>query len=163
LADKGSGPLLSRAPTESDLVRIARSLNAEGVSYAVIGGFAMIHYGYVRATMDIDLLVRPEPENIERIRRALSILEDKAVLDVRPDDVKQYNVVRVADEVVIDLLAQACEVTLTDVAAEIEMEVVHGVAIPFLSPKALLMTKQTPRDKDALDRLFLQELLANDP
>ena len=160
MENQGGSPLLARAPTEADLVRIARSLNAEGASYVVIGGFAMIHHGYVRTTMDIDLLVAPEPDNIERIRRALLILEDQAVLEVMPDDVSRYNVVRVADEVVIDLLAQACEVTLKDVAADIELDVVQGVAIPYLSPKALLLTKQTLRDKDVSDRLFLQELLA---
>lgn len=64
----------------------------------------MIHYGYARATMDIELLVRPDPENIERIRRTLSILEDHAVLDVKPDYISRYDVVRAADEVVIDLL-----------------------------------------------------------
>ena len=92
------GPLLARAPTQADVARIARSLNEHGVKYAVIGGFAMIHHGFVRATMDIDLLVAPDPGNIQRLREALSILEDKAVLQIAPDDVQKYTVVRVADE-----------------------------------------------------------------
>lgn len=155
-----SGPLLARAPTEADLARIAQSLNQHGVKYAVIGGFAMIHHGFVRATMDIDLLVAPDPENIERLRDALSILEDKAVLEMTPDDVRKYTVVRVADEVVIDLLALACSVSLNDVASDIETANVQGIEIPYLSPEALLRTKQTLRDKDVLDRLFLEELIA---
>jgi hypothetical protein len=97
--------------------------------------------------MDIDRLVRPEPEKIERIRRALTILEDHAVLDVMPDDVSRYSIVRVADEVVIDLLGQAGEVKLDDVATEIEIGFIQAVPIAYLSPKALLMTKQTLRDK----------------
>lgn len=132
-----SGPLLARAPTEADLARIARSLN----EYAVIGGFAMIHHGFIRATMDIDLLVAPDSGNIERLRDALSILEDKAVLELAPDDVRTYTVVRVADEVVIDLLALACGVSLSDVASDIEIAKVQGIDVPYLSPQALLRTK----------------------
>ncbi len=109
--------------------------------------------------MDIDLLVAPDPENIERLRDALSILEDKAVLEMTPDDVRKYTVVRVADEVVIDLLALACSVSLNDVASDIEIANVQGIEIPYLSPEALLRTKQTLRDKDVLDRLFLEELV----
>jgi len=30
-------------------------MNASGAAYVVIGGFALIHYGFVRGTGDIDL------------------------------------------------------------------------------------------------------------
>lgn len=162
MEDSRSGALLARAPTEADLARIARSLNEHAVKYAVIGGFAMIHHGFVRATMDIDLLVAPDSDNVDRLRRALAILEDKAALEVAPDDVQKYTIVRVADEVVIDLLGQACGVTLSDVSGDIETAEVQGVEVPYLTPKALWRTKQTVRDKDALDRLFLEELIAAD-
>jgi hypothetical protein len=36
------------------------ALNAAGVDYALCGGLAVVVYGYVRATKDIDLLVRSE-------------------------------------------------------------------------------------------------------
>jgi predicted nucleotidyltransferase len=41
------------------------------VRFAVCGGFAVAHYGYVRATMDFDLLVAPDEENAKRIMAAL--------------------------------------------------------------------------------------------
>ena len=41
------------------------------VQFAVCGGFAVAHYGYVRATMDFDLLVLPDEENARRIMAAL--------------------------------------------------------------------------------------------
>jgi len=36
-----------------------------------------------------------------------------------------------------------------------------GVPIPFASPRLLLRMKQTGREKDALDLLFLRELLSD--
>ena len=42
------------------LRRLARRLREEKLPYAVIGGMAVVEYGYIRATQDIDLLMRPE-------------------------------------------------------------------------------------------------------
>jgi hypothetical protein len=49
------------------LVEFAR----ENVSYAVIGGYAVGHHGKPRATKDLDLLVSPSGNNLERVARAL--------------------------------------------------------------------------------------------
>jgi hypothetical protein len=66
----------SRIPTIEDLAALCHNLNTHEVKYVVIGGLAVIHFGYIRATGDIDLLVEDSPENIERLRKALSYLPD---------------------------------------------------------------------------------------
>jgi len=43
----------------------------ENVSYAVIGGYAVGHHAKPRATKDLDLLVSPSGDNLERVARAL--------------------------------------------------------------------------------------------
>jgi hypothetical protein len=43
----------------------------EKVSYAVIGGYAVGHHAKPRATKDLDLLVSPSGDNLERVARAL--------------------------------------------------------------------------------------------
>ncbi|HEY3235255.1 MAG TPA: nucleotidyl transferase AbiEii/AbiGii toxin family protein [Polyangiaceae bacterium] len=156
--DESGSAKRARIPTNADLARIARSLNQHGVKYAVIGGFAVIHHGFVRATNDIDLLVDASPENVERLRAALSILEDQAALDLDPNDVAKYNVVRVADEVVVDVIGSAAGVRLAELVS-IEYAEIDGVSVPYPSPADLLRTKQTVRDRDALDRQFLEALL----
>jgi hypothetical protein len=162
MAHGPGGEKRARVPTEADLRRIAARLNDLGARYAVIGGFAMIHHGFARATMDLDLLVDARPENVERIRQGLSILEDQAVLELAPDELEKYAVVRVADEIVVDLLSSACGVTYDDLRDEIEWAELGGIDVPYASPAALLRTKQTVRDKDVLDRLFLEKLLAEE-
>lgn len=47
----------SRAPELEDLLSLCKALNDSGVRYVLIGGFAVILQGFVRATKDIDLLV----------------------------------------------------------------------------------------------------------
>lgn len=157
--DDGAG-LESRPPLLEDLLTICRALNERGARYIVVGGMAVIHAGFIRATEDIDLLVDASPENFERIQEALSVLPDKAVREVRLTDLDRYVVVRVADEVVVDLMKSACGVDYAEAKEEIERAVIHGVEVPFASPALLLRLKRTVRQKDALDRQFLEMLIA---
>jgi hypothetical protein len=46
-------------------------LNSEKVEYLLVGGYAVGHYGYSRATGDIDVWVAVHPENAEALVRAL--------------------------------------------------------------------------------------------
>lgn len=146
-----------RLPVQDDLVRLCRELNSHGALYLVVGGFAVIQHGFLRATEDIDLLVEGSLENQAKIKKALAILPDQAIRELGDDDLRKYIVVRVADEVMVDLMLAACGIDYSEARHEIETVMVHGVAIPFASPKLLLRMKQTYRDKDALDRQFLEQ------
>lgn len=129
----------------------------EGARYLVIGGFALILHGLVRTTKDIALLVDPSPENVKKVKQALASLPDNAAALVADDDVANYRVVRVADEFVVDLMAEACGLSFKDVAVEgIELHTVDGVAIPIASKETLIRTKATSRDSDRSDVGFLQ-------
>ena len=151
-----------RAPTLDDLARVCASLNAGGARYLLIGGFAVITHGAIRTTKDIDLLVDPAPENVARIKSALSILEDNAAAEIAESDVADYTVVRVADEVLIDLMAKACGVSYEDATRDAESVLVLGVPVPLASKRTLLLTKRTIRPADEIDRRLLEELLAQE-
>jgi len=62
-----SGPL--------EPVPLLRALSTAGVEHVVIGGFAVISYGVVRVTKDLDICPNPERRNLERLARCLSELE----------------------------------------------------------------------------------------
>ena len=152
-------PLEARPPSLEDLVRLCRALNREQARYVVIGGMAVIQAGLPRATQDIDLLIEASPDNVARVRRALLDLPDQAVRDLGDGDLENYVVVKVADEIVVDLMARACGVGYDEAAGMVEIATVESVAIPFASPALLLKTKQTVRDRDRIDREFLEVLL----
>ncbi len=75
------------------------------------------------------------------------------------DDLEKYVVVRVIDEIVIDLLLSACGIQYEEAAEEIERIEIEGVAVPFASAELLLRMKQTGCAKDAMDCVFLKERL----
>lgn len=149
----------SRIPTIEDLVTLCRHLNAHQVKYIVIGGLAVIRFGYIRATGDIDLLVEDSPENIARLRKALSYLPDGEADQIADTDLSRYRVVRVSGEITVDLIAQACEVTYPAASSHVQCDEIAGVKIPYLKPSLLIKTKLGIRPKDIQDRNFLQKLI----
>jgi hypothetical protein len=58
-----------------DPVALLRALSAAEVQHVVIGGFAVISHGVVRATKDLDICPDPDPRNLERLARCLSDLD----------------------------------------------------------------------------------------
>lgn len=120
----------------------------------------MIQAGFVRGTEDIDLLIESSLENQAAVRKALEILPDKAVNELREGDLERYVVVRVADEVVVDLLLSAGGIAYGEARPEVVLVEISGVPIPFASPRLLLRMKETGGEKDALDLVFLRELLS---
>lgn len=94
--------LESREQTLEDLRDLCRALNDRDARYVVIGGFAIRAAGYNRRTMDVDLLVATDPDNESRVFDALTTLADQAVRELRPGELEQYTVIRVADEILVD-------------------------------------------------------------
>ena len=56
-----------------DFKEFAELLNARGVDYLVVGGYALAAHGHPRYTGDIDFWVRPLAENLLRL---LAVLQD---------------------------------------------------------------------------------------
>jgi len=54
-----------------DFSEFLRLLDAKGVEYLLIGGYAVGYHGYPRATKDLDLWVARTPENAARLVTAL--------------------------------------------------------------------------------------------
>ena len=54
-----------------DTESLLRSLRENAVDFVVIGASAFPVHGYSRSTLDIDLFIRPEPDNAERTLHAL--------------------------------------------------------------------------------------------
>lgn len=152
------GELISRAPTEEDLVAMCRLLNESGARYMIVGGFAIMYAGYSRTTGDVDLLFDTELANEAKVFRCLESLPDKAVLHLQPGEVGKYTVIRVADEIVVDLMKSASGIDYEEASKEVVIRMVQGVPIPFASPRLLWrMKKNTHREKDAMDLVFLRQ------
>jgi hypothetical protein len=150
-----------REPTVEDLRDLCRELNQRQARYVVVGGFAMRAAGYNRRTMDVDLMVAADRDNESRVFSALSTLPDNAVRELVPGELQQYNVIRVADEILVDLMCSAGGMAYEDIAKDVVVREVGGVPVPFASPRLLWRMKVvTHREKDAGDLVFLRHWFA---
>ncbi len=56
----------------SDLREFIELLNLKEVDYVIVGAFAVAWHGYPRYTADLDILIRPDTLNAERILAVLA-------------------------------------------------------------------------------------------
>jgi hypothetical protein len=146
-----------------EALKVLASLEKEGVDYVLVGGAALTIHGLVRATEDLDLFVRPTPENIERLRRALqSLYQDPSIDEISTEDLLgDYPAVRYyppSGELFLDILTRLGEFATFESleAQEVEWK---GVKVRVASPKTLYgMKKDTVRDIDRLDAERLREV-----
>lgn len=145
---------------ESPLLHVCRLLNEAGARYLVCGAQACILHGLVRTTEDVDILVEATEDNCRRVIEGLAKLEDGAAAELSPADLLENVVVKVADEVEVDVSTHAWKVTYSDAVTDARTVTIAGVEVPFLGLGCLIASKETYRDRDASDRAQLLALKA---
>ena len=68
-------------PPDDLFLKLLRRFQEEGVGYVLVGGQAVRLNGFVRATEDVDVLLKPGRNNGEKIIRALNFLPASFALD----------------------------------------------------------------------------------
>ena len=154
---------------------IVKALNDAKVKYLIVGGLAGVSHGYERLTVDVDLVIGLERENILRGLRALQAAgwqmgipvtaEDFADARLREDWRKKNNMI------VLRLWSEAHRRTPIDVFVyepfDFEKEfarakwgtVAGKMRAPVVGYKALLaMKRRAGRAKDLLDIAALKKL-----
>lgn len=150
----------SRPATLDDLKLLLRSLDAHGVDYLLIGGYALAAHGCQRATTDIDVVVPATLESGRRVRDALMVLPDRAAKDLKPEWFEDGENIRVADAFVVDIMLNANGQTFDTLNQYAETIDLDGVPVKTVNLEGLLLTKQTARDKDLADRIVIERALA---
>ena len=64
---------------QKDFKELLELLNFRGVEYLIVGGYALAFHGAPRYTGDLDVYVKPDPENASRIMEVLEELGFGAV------------------------------------------------------------------------------------
>lgn len=141
------------------LLRVCRLLNDAGARYLVAGAYAMILNSAIRATEDVDLLIERSHDNFARVIEGLSRLADGAAKELTPKDHAENVVVKIADEVEVDVSTQAWKITNEEAIANACEVTIHGVRIPYLSLEDLIRSKSTHKMQDRADVGRLRRML----
>jgi hypothetical protein len=145
---------------EDLLLKLLARFRAEGVEYVLVGGQAVRLNGYLRATEDVDVLVKATRENGRRIRKAMDFLTSAGDIEESwfeaaggtPENI------RVADDLIVDLLFAANGETYESVREFVREIVIDSVPIRVLNIDGLLRTKTDYREKDILDKRVLARI-----
>ncbi|MGH8902686.1 MAG: nucleotidyl transferase AbiEii/AbiGii toxin family protein [Egibacteraceae bacterium] len=134
----------------------------EQVDCVLIGSMAMAAHGLVRATRDIDFFVAPDPDNVERLKRALhTVFDDDSIDEINSDDLAGgYPVIQYGPpdgSFTIDFIARLGDAFLyADIDAE-DM-IVDGIRVRVATPRILYdMKRDTVRLQDRVDAESLRE------
>jgi hypothetical protein len=144
---------------QAPLLRVCSLLNQHNARYLIIGARACWLHGYVRATMDVDILVPEDLGNHACIIAALSELEDHAAAELTPQDFVENLVVKIADEVEVDVSTRAWKISYADAIGTSLKTIIQEVEIPYVDLRTLIASKRTPRGQDQVD---VQRLLSLD-
>jgi hypothetical protein len=132
----------------------------KGVEYAVVGGVAVQAYGYLRATQDLDVFIRPSRENARAVYAALQSL-GVPLLDIDSDDLldDEQNLRFGPSADHVDILSSIGEMTFEQVWRNRMEALVGEVVVPFISKADLLENKrQVGRLRDLADVEELERL-----
>ena len=70
---------------QKDFSELLALLNARGVEYLIVGGYALAFHGAPRFTGDIDIWIKPDADNAKRILEALDAFGFGS-LDLKAED-----------------------------------------------------------------------------
>jgi hypothetical protein len=132
-------------------------LNVENIPYLIIGGFAVIVHGYVRATKDLDLWIELDEHHTEALGRVLRNMGIHLPLVELMRHLLESNGLRLgSDESRIDLLFRVAGVDFAlSYARRVEIEV-DGMVLPFIG---LIDLRASKRAAGCLqDQLDLENL-----
>lgn len=138
---------------QKDFKEFFALFNAHKVEYVIVGGYALAFHGAPRYTGDIDVLVRAEESNAQRILTALSDFGfselDLAVNDFSdPDRVLQLGMPPVR----IDILTSLTGITWQEASTDTLDLDYGGVPVKVVGREALLANKRaTGRAQDLAD------------
>ena len=138
---------------KTNQISLLAAFVAAKVEFAVVGGVAVNIHGYMRATNDLDLFIRPTQENARAAFDALLAL-GFPLEGLQPDDLldDEDNLRFGPPEDHIDILASIGEMPFDQVWRNRVETDVEGLSIPFISKSDLIDSKrQVGRLRDLAD------------
>jgi hypothetical protein len=147
----------------NEFVAVLRAFETTGLDYVLIGATAMGLHGIVRATEDLDLMVRATPDNIERLRQALRsvYVGDPNVEEIKTEDLLgEYPAIRyypAASDLYFDILTRLGEAADFE-SIEAQVVMIDGARVRVATPDALYRLKRgTLRPIDRQDAAALKD------
>jgi hypothetical protein len=120
--------------------------------------------GYARLTVDVDVIVARNAENLRRLLDVLAQWGEGFARELSPADfIGEEGCVRVSEEFDLDIFTTMSGRTLDDFRPRLRYLNSAGRRIPYISPEDIISLKQSSwRDKDQLDVRAMRQAIARE-
>ncbi len=141
-----------------DWLEIIELFDKHSVKYIVVGAIAMIKYGYIRGTGDIDIWVEKSSKNAQKISAALeefgAPITDEGIFEIE-QNILQIGVAPNR----IDIITSVDGLEFSKAWKQKERLEYEKISISVLSLDDIITNKlSTGREKDILDAKKLQKI-----
>jgi len=150
-----------------DYADLLIELSLAKAEFLLVGDWAVVLYGHVRGTDDIDIFVRPTAENSQKVEAALAAFgAPLSAHGVTPEHFgREGEAYRFGiPPLKVEVLTQISGVTFDEAAQDSRTFDVEGHRIPYIGRAALIRNKKAAgRHKDLADVEELERALALNP
>jgi len=132
------------------------------VEFILIGGYAVIYYGYRRTTGDMDLWLKPTNENKIKLLPVLKNqgFNEVGIKHIENLDFTKHNAFHFWEEPErVDCITHISGIEYDEADKQKEIVTIEDLKVPFINYKHLILSKiATGRPKDAADIEELQRV-----
>jgi Nucleotidyltransferase of unknown function (DUF6036) len=140
----GAAPLLDSMSALEVLRRITTGLEHAGIAYMLTGSFASAHHGAPRSTVDIDIVIAGDPNQLRAFVQSLPSNEYYVDLDTALDAHNRQSLFNVIDLVTgwkVDLIIRKCRAFSQEEFGRREVVKVQGFPLLVASAEDVVIAK----------------------
>jgi len=145
---------------DANYTDMLKCLNNAGVDYILVGGWAVNMYGYIRATVDLDIWILADRANAQRVYAALGEF-GAPISEVKPEDFAEDGIIFQIGVAPcrIDIITRISGVTYTDATNRTVAKEIDGIPVKVISIDDLIANKKASgRTKDLADVEVLERI-----
>lgn len=146
---------------ENSFEKLLVDLVEAHVEFITVGGIACALNGFVRATDDVDILIRNTTNNVNKLLAALSHFGEGYARELVVEDfTDEEGAIRVIEDFPIDIFTRMGGRTYEDLLPHVRLHPLENVTLPYLGARGLILLKsESLRPKDKQDVIALHSIL----
>ena len=136
-------------------------LSRHDVEYILVGGLAVALCGFVRATLDVDILVQADRENIRRLLLRLENFGEGHARELAPSDFTvEEGSIRIVEEFPVDVFTLMSGHIYEDLLHLTARHRIDEIELLYLNAEGLIALKaDSLRPQDQIDVQALRNIL----
>jgi len=137
----------------ADYIDMLKCLNKAGVDYILVGGWAVNMYGYIRATVDLDIWILADSENAKKVYVAVAEF-GAPVAEMKSEEFAEYGMIFQIGVAPcrVDIISKISGVSYADAVTRAVPKTIDGIPVRIISLDDLIANKKASgRAKDLAD------------